>query len=461
MSSKDSSIKVTDQFAGCGGSSSGANEALEELGISDGIGLALNHWPLAVETHNTNFPKALHDCADISATDPRRYPSTHVLLSSPECTHQTNADGKVKPVKQFDLFKKQELNDHEERSRATMWDVPRFAEYHKYELIICENVVEARKWVMFDSWIHAMRSLGYNHKCCFLNSMHFNPCPQSRDRMYVVFWKKGNPAPNLNYNPNAYCKKCTRDVLAVQSWKPNQKTFKYKTGYVYCCPSCTTIVEPYYYAAFNVIDWTDPGRIIGDRLAPNTLRRISLGKEKFWTETTTLPEPLILKTEHAKNETGYIKSSFDHLYTQATRQTFGVVTPPPFIVENKGQSNAREITEAISTMTCKVSHGILIPDVLKSFISYYNGGSDVSSHILDVVGSFTTKDRAALVNYKTPDIKECYYRVLKAHEVKLGMAFNPSYKVLGSGKDQVRQLGNAVTPPVMKWLVKRGVQSFI
>jgi hypothetical protein len=38
--------------------------------------------------------------------------------------------------------------EEEERPRATMWDVPRFAEYHDYELVV-ENVVEAAKWKLF------------------------------------------------------------------------------------------------------------------------------------------------------------------------------------------------------------------------------------------------------------------------------------------------------------------------
>lgn len=74
MSRKKSFITVTDQFCGAGGSSLGATAAGAELK------LALNHWQLAIETHNTNFPQALHDCTDISACDPRRYPSTGLAV---------------------------------------------------------------------------------------------------------------------------------------------------------------------------------------------------------------------------------------------------------------------------------------------------------------------------------------------------------------------------------------------
>src|SRR6266516_1712150 len=76
---KTSDLTVTDQFCGAGGSSLGAKAAGAR------VVLAMNHWKLAVETHNTNFPETLHDCVDISACDPRRYPRTDILITSPEC----------------------------------------------------------------------------------------------------------------------------------------------------------------------------------------------------------------------------------------------------------------------------------------------------------------------------------------------------------------------------------------
>ena len=195
---KNSYLTVTDQFCGAGGSSQGARELSRSMGGGLEVKLALNHWKLAIETHNTNFPDTLHDCTDISACDPRRYPKTNILITSPECTNHSLAKGKKRKQRE-DLFTS--LDPEEERSRATMWDVPRFAEYHDYELIIVENVVDARYWVMWDAWLKAMHLLGYAHECVYFNSMHAHPTPQSRDRMYIIFWKKGNKAPDLALRP--------------------------------------------------------------------------------------------------------------------------------------------------------------------------------------------------------------------------------------------------------------------
>lgn len=199
---KKSYITLTDQFCGAGGSSQGARRLSQKMGGGLEITLAMNHWSLAVETHNTNFPDTDHDCVDISASDPRRYQSTDVMLASPECTNHTGAKGvsrKLQVTK--NLFGNLTIDPSAIRSRATMWDVPRFAEVHNYNLIIVENVVEARVWIMWDAWLHAMHNLGYTHKCVYLNSMHALPTPQSRDRMYVVFWKKREPGARSGFSP--------------------------------------------------------------------------------------------------------------------------------------------------------------------------------------------------------------------------------------------------------------------
>lgn len=62
------SLTALDLFCGAGGSSTGLSGA----GVR--VVMAANHWQLAVDVHQDNHPDADHDCADISAVDPRRYP---------------------------------------------------------------------------------------------------------------------------------------------------------------------------------------------------------------------------------------------------------------------------------------------------------------------------------------------------------------------------------------------------
>lgn len=568
-------ITITDQFCGAGGSSAGAR------GV-DGveIKLALNHWRLAVETHNTNFPNTLHDCTDISAADPRRYPSTDILITSPECTNHSLAKGKKrKNQAQMHLWEQGKLDPAEERSRATMWDVPRFAEYHKYKAIIVENVVDARHWIMWDAWLHAMQSLGYDWEIVYHNSMFAWPTPQSRDRMYVVFWLKGNKRPNLRITPLAWCQQCGQDVDAVQVWKhPDKKWGRYgKNGqYIYACPKCAKPVEPYYYCAANAIDWSLPGERIGDRKKPlkaRTMERIEYGLKKFakpfvqrydgthqrgadeafYTQTTrdanTVVMPFLVETAfaHAGERRSYGVDGA--MPTQSTRQTMAfVIAPndrtlrardisdvlptqlpnrpgaivgvPPYVVEFWNTSNVRGIDKALSTVEAGANHhGIVVPPfmvpmatwsdapidlsdpmptqttrsqpglVLPPFlinsagdlvprpisdalptqvaanrspylVSYY-GADDGAHAITDALGTQSTHDRHGLVQPgQLPDVSDCYFRMLAPREIGRAMAFPSDYVVLGNQREQVKQYGNAVTPPMMKILVSRLVETF-
>jgi DNA (cytosine-5)-methyltransferase 1 len=474
---KSSYITVTDQFCGAGGSSSGAVAAGAELR------LALNHCPLAIETHNTNFPNADHDCTDIQACDPRRYQSTDILITSPECTNHSLAKGKQRKFQaQLEMFREVQIDPAEERSRATMWDVPRFAEVHNYRIIIVENVVDVRMWRLFDAWWHAMRLLDYDYQFVYLNSMFAHPTPQSRDRMYIVFWKKGNKKPDLKITPLSFCNRCQRDVEAVQIWKNGRTWGKYKRQYLYGCPTCAAEVKPYYYAAYNAIDWSLPIERIGDRKRPlkdKTLERIKAGLSKFGNEAYLVgiygpkgqrrpislvnPFPTLTGTPtfgvsvppivpfiidmghtHAAHN-GKTHSVFDPTPTQTTRAT------QPLIVAFRGQKPGADSSSIFSPLPTMKTQG------LPYLVSYYgNGGVQA---ITEAMGTVTTHDRHGLV---VPGLnaEDCGFRMLQPHEVGRAMAFPDDYVVIGNQREKIKQYGNAVTPPVMKLLMERCMRTF-
>jgi len=516
--SKPSTITVTDQFCGAGGNSQGTRMAAKEMGLNNGveIRLAMNHWPLAVETHNTNFPDTTHVCTDISASDPRRYPSTNILVTSPECTVHSPAGGGQAKRKMFgnqlSLSGRLASDEAEERSRATMWDVCRFAEYHNYEIVIVENVVEARsKWILFDSWLGAMVKLGYDFEIKYINSMHAIPTPQSRDRMYCVFWKRGNKRPDLNFMPIAPCHHCSKNVESIQWWKPKRKKStlprehgKYRQQYLYRCPSCANVVEPYYYAAFNCVDWTKRGTRIGDRkkpYSPKTIARCEYGINKYWSEAGYFNEvqPIIISSRYIEGISNRVKASVDALPVQVTDGRESVLFAPfiidsawsnskprvdhssvdplstqdtgqtksvlfPLVVENYGQSKSKIMTDALGALTGTVKQGIITTENFNSFIAHYYGGSNVTNHITEAVHTFSTRDRASIVTppaHQKPKLEDCYYRMLLPDEIQKGMAFEPGYIVLGDAKQKVKQLGNAVTPPVMKFLMQKCIETLL
>ena len=352
-------LTVTDLFCGAGGSSIGA----EAMGAK--LRMAANHWPLAIETHAANFPDADHDCADVSQVDPRRYPSTDILLASPECTARSK---KHVP----DLFNP-DADPAAERSRATMWDVPRFAERHHYQLVFVENVVEVAKWAPFDAWLQAMDSLGYRHKLLSLNSMVAEPppgfarAPQSRDRLYVVFWREGNPAPDLEFRPRSWCWRCELVVEAVQSWKrPDRRVGKYRQQYVYRCPTCHDEASPLVAPALAAIDLSLPCPRIGDRarpLAPATRRRIEIGLQRFVL-------PVVQAAGHTFERPGYARvwGSDQPMPAQTTTLQHGVACPPFFLNAAHSGSDAkydpnrvRGLDEPMFGLTTSHAHGLVVP----------------------------------------------------------------------------------------------------
>lgn len=434
-------LTLSDLFCGAGGSSTGATQV---PGVT--VRVASNHWNLAVETHNENHPDADHICADLSQIDPRLFPRTDILWASPECTNHSVARGVKRADAQPDLFDEILPSEAAERSRATMWDVVRFAERHHYRAVLVENVVDAWHWPPFQAWLAAMDSLGYSHQLVFLNSMHASangaPAPQSRDRMYVCFWRKGDRKPNLEkmQRPAATCSKCG-PVRAMQSFKnPDRPRWgRYRSQYVYRCPNVTCrneIVEPNWLPASSIIDWSIQGQRIGDRarpLAPKTLARIQTGIDRYWS-------PLMVPVEGRDGKEAVPAGR--PLRTQTTRNETGLA----FIAELRGGgSTARSTTEPLSTVTASgTHHGLVVP--------YYSNGT--ARPAVRELSTVTTVDTHSLaVPGKSYDIDDVSFRMLEPHEIKQAMAFPADYVIRGNKREQVRMSGNAVTPPAARDLI--------
>ncbi len=342
--------RIVDLFCGGGGGSSGAEFA------GGTLVLGLNHWHRAIETHATNFEHADHDCADVAALTTaqiRRY-LTHarptVLLASPECTNHSLAKGaKRRKPQAASIFDDGPGDDDEQdRSRATMWDVPRFVEQalligSPFEAIVVENVVDAFKWgaddngALFQAWLQALLALGYRHRIVWHNSMFAPPVggmvvPQSRDRMYVVLWRKGANEPNLDMRPPAWCPHCEQVVEAVQAWKrPAGPVWgRYGQQYLYHCDSCHKPAIPGAFPAATIIDRSLPCppihthkpklcRTCGERhpVACNTRARIGRGLERL------ASEPFAIRLTHG----GAPKTLTLPLVTTTTRHDMAMVMP--------------------------------------------------------------------------------------------------------------------------------------
>ncbi|WP_292788415.1 MULTISPECIES: DNA cytosine methyltransferase [unclassified Microbacterium] len=367
-------LTVTDLFCGAGGSSSGLVEAGYKVVI------AANHWALAIESHQMNHPDTDHSQADISQVDPRYFPRTHVLWGSPECTNHSIAKGIKRQRQQdlalFELDGTAPLPDEAaNRSRATMWDIPRFAEHHRYMAIILENVVDAYRWDQFPAWQLAMEKLGYRMQFAWLNSMHAQigglPAPQSRDRMYIVMWredlaskKKGLTGPNVAKwtRPMALCLE-HGEIQAVQAFKKTEQWGRYRAQYLYRCPKCWQVVEPGWLPASSIIDWSIPAPRIGDRakpLAAKTVERIRRGIERHWA-------PIVAKAagntyDGVTTGSNYLRvSELDApMPVQTGSAEHGLAIPPAFLAQFRQRDRTQDLGDALPTVVADGANHALI-----------------------------------------------------------------------------------------------------
>jgi len=493
----------TDLFCGAGGSGLGAQAAGVDLYM------AANHSPIAIATHAHNFPHTEHDCADISQVNPRRYRRTRFLWASPECTNHSEAKGRSHQA-QLDLFT--EPDPTAERSRATMWDVVRFSEWHRYDIVIVENVVRVTDWELWPAWLAAMRALGYQHKVVSLNSMHAAGeraprAPQSRDRVYVVFVRDGIPMPDLDPRPESWCTGCEQVVEGVQWWKNDRKIGKYRQQYLYRCPTCHGMAEPLVLPAAAIIDWSLPGQRIGDRdkpLSPKTIARIEAGLRRYahlaqvvpaggtWNDhaypvtgplraqTTretqgllvplegrvgveALPSWFPLRTQTTRHQTGLVVPYYSKgnaspvgrpLPTQSTVDRFGLA----FLTQLRGggclgEGGVRGVGDPLATVTASGNHHMLVR---------HNGAKGDPGYLCTPVDqparTITTAGHQSLVGWDTLRVQDCTFRMMAVPEIQGAMAFTPEYVVKGTKRQQVNQLGNAVTPPASEWLYRQCIQ---
>lgn len=419
-------LDVTDLFAGGGGSSTGAKAAGEGRGLF--LRYALNHNATAIMIHNNNHPEADHYLGNVRQTNPRNHPRTRLLICSPSCTDFSQAKTHKHHIdlRQYPMFaddaKKYEAAIAERQTRATMWDVVRFAEAHQYDAIICENVWQVKNWEDYENWWWEMEKLGYVGETVYLNSMFFHSmngvknsrfAPQSRDRWYTVWRKRSIRKVDLDFRPLGPCGKCREDVRSVQGWRnPGRSYGVWKQNYNYHCPICATVVIPYFHPAIHCIDFSIPIKQISDKtrrneISPNTKRRIKAGLKKFGLQTINLDKargnkarsallyPLFTQTGTAtqtmcfpsyvqmidlsrpqpKNDNGHIRDGIiEAAFTQTTSDTFGFAISTKYSNNSKCDHHlVRFLTEREGfTVTTNPSQGVVFPSWI---VELYGNGT--------------------------------------------------------------------------------------
>lgn len=378
-------LVAVDLFSGFGGLTKG----IERAGFT--TIMAANHNRYKVEVHEANHPDAEHWIADLVDPESSDYhsardlPAADLLVAGVSCVNHSPANTKKAYRQGLSLF---DLDDPEfdanvtrsERDRATANCVLHYAAQHHPRLILIECTTELASWgaavpgkrkvgdgTTYRWWLQQFENLGYRYRVLYLNSMFFG-VPQSRDRLYIAFWDRRVPVPDLEHRPPSWCGRCDRVVEAVWTWKtgvPPTGSVRYGKQYEYRCPSCRGCVVPPMTPSLAALDLSDLGTRIGDRkrpLAAATMARAERCRQRF------AEFPAVLMP--AKAVYGTEKHPWQPLATQTSQQETAILSTGAIMVaagntyERPGsECRSRDLGEPLWAQTATNTTGLITPPV--------------------------------------------------------------------------------------------------
>lgn len=321
----NNTLQAADLFCGGGGFTTGLLSVARALGYEVEL-LAVNHWTVAIETHQLNHPGVRHLCQSIDTINPREViPSgkLDILLASPECTHFSTARG-GKPMS--------------DQRRSTPWCILKWLEQIDVTNVIIENVPEFQTWgplnaqnrpipskkgLYFRNFLRNLRTLGYRVDSKVLNAADYGAAT-TRRRLFIlarkgrrgIAWPEPTHYPPLKLNAD-------QGLLYADERKP-------------------------WRAAREIIDWEIEGASIYSRkkaLAPNTLARIEAGLKRFCGLPFIVPQFGEADPKSVEDPLGVI-----------TTTSRGMGLAEPFLVVLRNHGNAQSLDEPAPTLCANGGH---------------------------------------------------------------------------------------------------------
>ena len=422
-------LNFLDLYCGAGGTSSGIKAACDQRKLDYRL-VGLNHWDVAIATHNSNRLGDARE-ADIYITNPNwAVPGGHLdlLCASPECIFHSVARSGKGPC-----------ND---QSRSAAFDIIRWLDCLDVDWLQIENVGEFIKWgplnkdgypdkekegTLFKEWLGQLANRGYEFEYRILNSADYGAYT-SRKRFFLIATKTGKEI----------------------KWP--EKTHEGKWN-----------------AAKDIIDWSIKGQsVFTDKaLVRNSMNRICHGLKKFNNidldldyamECSSKRELPVIKgsevqpflTRYNGGEVPRAHSINEPIRTIDTSNRFAVLEPY-ILPQHQGYDKKRVLSmdKPLPSLTTTGCEGVMTPFLTK----YYGTGAGAVS-VDDPLATITTKDRFSL---HTSVVTECRldvtHRLMKVHELSAAMGFPKDYIFSGTKTDAKRQIGNAVECNISRALV--------
>jgi DNA (cytosine-5)-methyltransferase 1 len=413
MENRQKLFDMADLFCGAGGTSNGLLDAAEELGLNVHL-VAINHWDVAIATHQSNHPEVTHINDDLEKIDPLvTVPSgkLRLLVASPECTHFSNAAGGMPKNKQ---------------SRASVKYVLRWIGKLDIETVLIENVPEFQGWGPLHRTCNCEAGIDapvkkHTKKCHLNKPIHsrrgeyFRHLIQKiRSYGYNVEWRVLNAAD--------YGDATTRKRLFIFAFKNRPVIWPAPTH----SPTGRNLAGNYepWRPARDVIDWSVKGKSIFKRKKPlsrNTLKRIEAGLRKYsgspfvlGQQTSAAPrtteqplptiatagaisfvQPFLIQYHGSSYEGGERTASVDKpVPTIDTRNRFGLVEPFVMNIDHSAAQGllSRPVSQPMQTILSEESLALVEP-----YIVPVNHGPDERTYSVDKpMPTITSFDALAL-----------------------------------------------------------------
>ena len=504
---------AADLFCGAGGFTTGAHQSGRVQ-----VALAVNHWRTAVFSHQDNHPETRHICARIDDIDPRHdktLPDLNLIMASPECTHHSIARG-GRPIDDQKRATPWHVCVWAEAKRPQWLLIENVREFRDWGPLDehCRPI-KARKGEIFRQWIRSIEAIGYQVDHQILNAADYG-APTRRNRLFIcarrghlkrdIPWPEpthagrwraaaevidwGRPCPSIFTRKRPLADNTIKRIEAglkkfvapfVVALRNNQDGHSLNAPLSTICTSGAhhALCVPFQFKAMGRCPGLTKGvdepvsTIVASRENHAIVCPFVLPREGIHRGNTAKSPADPLHTIVAGRDSGHVVMPFLTQYhngpdgdrrnyepgaplpTLDTQNRYGVVSPYLLAVNHGGDDDrSRSVADPLATLTTKTGHSLVLPFLTKY---YGTGGCQSVAEPLDTV---TARDRFGLAMVSLIDtcrelgVVDIGFRMLEVDELAAAQGFPAGYSLRGTKAEQVRQVGNAVCPPVAEALCR-------
>ena len=435
-------LNTADLFCGAGGATTGMEDALEKKGVQH-VGIAINHWKIAVETMKRNHPAVDTKCMSIEEAVPADLVpggELDILWASPSCTHHSRAKGGKPRSNQLRAQPALILTwlDQLFVRRLIVENVPEFVDWGPLDRE--GRPIKSRVGDCFKAWVAALEARNYVVSWRIVNCADYGDAT-TRRRFFLKAVRRG----------------CGRIVWPEPTYAEN--------------PQPELFGERKRWRGIReCLDLSDTGKSIFGRKKPlsaNTLRRIQVGLKRYCgmefqmdmlgaggpdgCRIRSVDEPMV--TQHAGgNRVALVKPFLVKLRNHETVEPIDAPITTvtcsgahhalctPLVLGQQGGAECRPIDEPCPTIATAGAIRVITPFI------FTEQNNNAPRSVDEPVRTLTTvrKDYVCLPQLEDGRVVDIRIRMLKPSELAAAHSFPPDYKLTGTRGDMVKQIGNSV-----------------